>query len=96
LHCWSAVSGPCGAVLIGKIGSEWKELNAKERLAGLIGACTLFVPLESQHGSFHDVCLPYDCSIATPGNGRTCLPTIWHFSGGRYRSVAYTPVKPMK
>jgi hypothetical protein len=88
--------GPCGSVLIGKVGSSWKELNAKEGLAGFTGACTLFIPLESQHSGFHDVCLPYQCSSATPGIGSTCAPTIWQFSNGRYRSVAYTPAKPAK
>jgi len=94
--CHYPPHGPCESVLIGKVGSAWKELTAKEGLAGFTGACTLFVPLESQHAGYHDICLPYQCSTATPGIGNACTPTIWNFSNGRYRSVPYTPAKPVK
>ena len=94
--CHDAPHGPCGSVLIGKIGTEWRELTAKDGLLGFDGACNLFFVLESQHSGFHDVCLPTQCSYATPIDGRTCAPTIWQFSNGRYRSVAVTPAKPSK
>src|SRR5579863_3183432 len=56
--CHAAPHGPCDAVLIGKVGTEWKDLTAKDGSLGFEGACNLFVPLETQHGGYHDVCLP--------------------------------------
>ena len=73
-----------------------KDLTAKEGLAGFIGACNLFFPLEGRHGGFHYVCIPYQCSTATPCVGKLCVPTIWNFSNGRYRSVPFTSVKVVK
>jgi len=56
--CHEAPHGPCIAVLIGKVGTEWKDLTAKEGLLGFECACTGFVALDGQHGGFHDVCVP--------------------------------------
>jgi TPR repeat protein len=93
--CHDSPHGPCGAVVIGKVGSAWKDLTAKEGLLGFESACGLFFVLQSKHEGFHDVCLPNQCSSAAPANGKACAPTIWQFSGGRYRSVASTPpIKP--
>ncbi len=87
--CSEAPHGPCGAVLIGKIGEEWKELGS---LLGFTGPCGCFVVLDSQHNGFHDVCLPNECS--TPIKNNVCVgPAIWQFSNGRYRSVANTTLK---
>ena len=91
--CSDAPHGPCGSVLIGKIGGEWKELSAKEALLGFSGACNNFIVLDSQHNGFHDVCLPDECS--TPNKNNVCEgPAIWQFGNGRYRSVANTSAKP--
>jgi hypothetical protein len=50
--------------------------------------------LDSQHGGFHDVCLPVPCSpLAKEG---TCVPTIWHYDGDRYRASNTPTPKPSK
>ena len=92
--CNDASHGPCGAVVIGKIGSAWKELSAKEGLPGFDLACGLFVVLDARHNGFSDVCLPDQCSMVSSPDGKPCVPTIWHFDNGRYRSVEYTSVSP--
>ncbi len=92
--CSESPHGPCGAVVIGKMGGEWKELSAKGGLLGFYGACNGFIVLDSQHNGFHDVCLPVQCSSVTPVTGNACVPTIWQFGNGRYRSVANTTAKP--
>jgi len=86
--CYEAPHGPCGAVVIGKVGVEWKNLSAKGDLLGFDSACGGFLVLESKHNGFHDVCLPDQCSGGLPVKDDRCLPTIWQFSHGRYRSVA--------
>jgi hypothetical protein len=90
--CKQASHGPCGSVVIGKIGNQWKDLTAKEGVLGFDGACNLFIVLQSQNYGFHDICLPVECA---PGSrdSKNCLPMIWHFNGGRYRSAApaYNP-----
>ena len=86
--------GPCSSVVIGKIGSVWKDLTAKEGVAGYAYACGLFVVLDSRHGRYDDVCLPNQCSTVSSPTGKPCVPTIWHFINGRYRSVEYTPAAP--
>jgi hypothetical protein len=91
--CEDAGHGPCPAVVIGKVGGVWKDLTAKEGVAGYTGACGLFVVLESRHGGFGDVCLPNQCSPASTAAGAKCVPSIWNFIGGRYRSVDYTPLR---
>jgi hypothetical protein len=92
--CHEAPHGPCSAVLIGKVGTEWKDLTAKEGLLGFEGACTGFVTLDGQHGGFHDVCLPNECSpLAKEG---TCVPTIWHYDGDKYRVSDTAAPKPSK
>jgi hypothetical protein len=92
--CHEAPHGPCNAVLIGKVGTEWKDLTAKEGLLGFEGACNGFVALDSQHGGFHDVCLPVECSpLAKEGN---CVPTIWHYDGDKYRASDTAAPKPSK
>jgi uncharacterized protein len=94
--CSESPHGPCGAVVIGRIGQEWKNLTAKEGLMGFSGACNGFVVLDSQHNGFHDVCLPDQCSTATPTKGDRCSATIWQFGNGRYRSVANTSANPTR
>ena len=89
--CKEASHGPCGAVVIGKIGSTWKNLTANEGVVGYAYACGLFVVLDGRHGGFSDVCLPNQCSMVSSPIGKPCVPTIWHFVDGRYRSVEYTP-----
>lgn len=86
--CQEAPHGPCSAVVIGKIGTEWKNLSANGDLLGFDSACGGFLVLESQHNGFHDVCLPDQCSGGAPAKDGTCSPTIWQFNNGRYRSVA--------
>jgi len=92
--CHEAPHGPCGSVVVGRIGSEWKDLTAKEGLLGFEGACSLFVVLESQQRGFHDVCLPVECSPATKANSAACTPTIWRYDGTRYRATDATAAKP--
>jgi hypothetical protein len=86
--CHEAPHGPCGAVLIGKIGSEWRDLTAKEGMSGYEGPCNLFVVLESQHSGFHDLCLPNEC--APPYKPGTCNQTVWRYDGTRYRLAETT------
>jgi hypothetical protein len=82
--CHEFPHGECEAVLIGKVAGVWKDFTGP----GLLGEgwmCDEFLPLESQHGGFHDVCLPNVCS---PGSwGKSCVPTIWQFRDGRYRAA---------
>lgn len=94
--CSDSPHGPCGAVVIGKVGSVWKDLTAKEGVLGFATACGLFVVLESRHGGFSDVCLPNQCSLISSPTGKPCIPTIWSMIDGRYRSVQYTPVPAPK
>ena len=94
--CNDAPHGPCGAVVIGKIGSAWKDLTANEGVVGFAYACGLFVVLDSLHSGFSDICLPNQCSTVSSPAGKPCVPTIWHFLDGRYHSVEYTPVAPLK
>jgi len=91
--CHEAPHGPCGAMLIGKVGTQWKDLTAKEGLLGFDGACNLFVVLESRHNGFHDVCLPSECAPNTDSKSNACVPAIWHYENGRYRSVSAPPAK---
>jgi hypothetical protein len=79
--CHDSPHGPCGARVIGKIGSVWKDLTAKDGVDGYADAC----------GRFNDVCLPNQCSMVSSPPAKPCVPTIWHFINGRYRSVEYTP-----
>ncbi|MGA7242674.1 MAG: tetratricopeptide repeat protein [Terracidiphilus sp.] len=90
--CSEAPHGPCGAVLIGKIGEEWKELSPKEGLQGFYGACNGLIVLDSQHNGFHDICLPNACS-APIRNNQCVAPAIWQFNTGRYHSVAIAASK---
>jgi hypothetical protein len=92
--CSEAAHGPCGAVVIGLVGGEWKDLTAREGLTGFYGACNGFIALDSQHNGFHDICLPDQCSPATPGRRDTCSATVWQFDNGRYRSVPNTSASP--
>jgi hypothetical protein len=86
--CSEALHGPCGAVVIGKVGKDWIDLTAKEGLMAFSGACNGFMPLEDQRNGFHDVCIPDQCSSVTPASkSDTCAATIWQFSNGRYHSV---------
>jgi len=95
--CHQPAHGPCAAVLIGKIGQQWKELSPEAGLRGFTGPCGGFVILDSQHNGFHDVCLPDECSTPLKINNNVCeRPGIWQFSSGRYRSVPYTARKPAR
>jgi hypothetical protein len=94
--CHDAPHGPCAAAVIGKVGSAWRELNEKGGVLGFEPPCRLFIVLDSRHGGFNDVCLPAECSTISSPTGKPCVPTIWHFVDGRYRSVEYTPVAPPK
>jgi hypothetical protein len=89
--CYETPHGACGAVVIGKVASAWKNLTAKEGVAGYEPACGLFVVLASQHNGFSDVCLPNQCSIVSPPAGNACVPTIWNLINRRYQTVKYTP-----
>jgi|SRR5579871_5311083 len=89
--CHETAHGPCGAVLIGKVGEQWKDLTAREGSSGFEGACNLFIVLEAKRSGFHDICLPNDCAPGTGTGSRPCLPTIWQYENGRYRSTATKP-----
>jgi len=86
--CHEAPHGPCGAVLIGRVGTKWKDLTASEGMLGFEGPCNLFVVLETQHSGFHDICLPVECS--PPLKTGTCNPTIWRYDGTRYHAAETT------
>ena len=83
--CNESMHGPCGAVVIGKIDGVWKDLTANNRILGFDGACGDFVILESQHGGYHDVCLPIECAPGTGTPEKPCTPTLWQYDKGRYR-----------
>jgi hypothetical protein len=89
--CHEAPHGPCGAVVVGKVGSSWENLTAKDGVAGFDAACGMFIALDGRHSGFNDVCLPNQCSTVSSPTGKPCVPTIWNFEDGRYRSVPYTP-----
>ncbi len=91
--CHEAPHGPCAAVVIGKVATQWKDLTAKEGLLGFEGACNHFVVLLSQRAGFHDVCLPAECSPGTGTASKPCVPTVWQYDNGRYRSIKSTPTK---
>jgi hypothetical protein len=44
------------------------------------------VILESQHGGYHDVCLPIECAPGTGTPEKPCTPTLWQNDKGRYRT----------
>ena len=92
--CHEAPHGPCGAVLIGRVGGQWKDLTAKDGLLGFDGACKLLVVLESRHGEFRDVCLPAQCSPTARAGA--CTPAIWQYDGTRYRAGAGGMTDPKK
>ena len=83
--CHEAPHGPCGAVLIGRVGAKWKDLTDGKGMLGFDGACNQLVVLETQHNGFHDICLPAECSPSSkPG---ACNPTVWHYDGTRYHAA---------
>jgi hypothetical protein len=82
--CSESPHGPCGAVLIGRVGSQWKDLTAGHSLLGFTPACGAFVVLSSQHNRYHDICLPILCSAFS----RVCRPAILQFRNGSYREVS--------
>ncbi len=88
--CDYPAHGPCFAVLIGKIGSQWKELG---RLRGYSAPCNLLVVLKSRRGGFHDICLPNECSSVSR---ETCDPVILSFREGGYRAVRSPATKTPK
>lgn len=92
--CKAAPHGPCGSVVIGKNGTEWKDLTANQGSLGFEGACNLFLVLQSQHSGFHDVCLPAECAPGSKASGN-CAPMIWQYDQGRYRALV-SPPKPSK
>lgn len=94
--CSESPHGACGAVVIGTVGGVWTNLTPAQGVPGYNEACGDFIVLDSQHGGFHDVCLPNVCSTATPNSGSQCLPTVLQFSEGRYRSVPSSSISPEK
>jgi hypothetical protein len=94
--CHEAPHGPCGAVLVGKVGTQWKNLTAKEGLLGFEGACTAFVILDSQSAGFHDICLPNECSPRNAGEGNPCSPMLWQYDARRHTYVDATPERPSR
>ena len=89
--CSEAPHGPCGAVLIGKVGNVWKELSPKQGLQGFNGACNGLIVLERQHNGFHDICLPNACSAVR--NNQCVAPDIWQFNKQRYQSAGIAASK---
>lgn len=86
--CHEAPHGPCGAVLIGRVGTEWKDLTDRTGMLGFEGPCHLLVVLEAQHNGLHDICLPAECSpLSKPGK---CNPTVWRYDGNRYHPAETT------
>jgi hypothetical protein len=81
--CSHATHGPCSAVVIGQVGSEWKDLSAGPNM-GFTLPCAQFVVLANKIEGFHDICLPAICSPLSP---KTCVPTIWRFKKDRYRII---------
>jgi hypothetical protein len=95
--CSSSPHGPCGGVVIGKIGANWKDVTPnRDGPMVFTGACQAFIVLDSRHGGFNDVCLPSQCSSASWPSPKPCAPAIWNFEDGRYRSVVYSPNDPPK
>ena len=94
--CHESPHGPCGAVVIGKVGSTWKELSPKSGVMGYDDPCGLFIVVDSRHSGYNDVCLPNECSRESSPDFSRCVPTIWNLVNGRYRSIAYTPATPPK
>ena len=90
--CHEAPHGPCSSVVIGKVGKQWKDLTAKGGLLGFEGACNLFIVLESRRSGFLDICLPNECAPTTAG--KTCVPMVWQYDGGRYRPASAPSVEP--
>lgn len=91
--CHESAHGPCSAVLIGKIGNEWRDLTAREGMLGYDGACTLFVVLQAQHNGFQDICLPNECSPGTGSGSKPCVPSIWRYDNGRYHWIGASEIK---
>src|SRR5579884_3784405 len=73
--CRDAPHGPCPAVVIGKIGSEWKEISPAGGVFAYGFPCGLFLVLDSRHHDFSDICLPNECSAPTSPTDTRCLPT---------------------
>src|ERR1700747_518509 len=80
--------GPCGAAVIGRVGTEWKDLTGSEGMLGFEGPCNGLVVLETQDRGFHEICLPDECSPLSKTG--TCNPKIWRYDGTRYH-LAETP-----
>jgi hypothetical protein len=83
--CNEAPHGPCGAILMGRIGGKWTDLTDKGGMLGFEGPCNQFVALATQHRGFHDICLPIECAPSSEGGA--CNPAIWQFDGTRYRAI---------
>lgn len=83
--CDYAAHGPCGSVLIGRIGSKWRILG---RLLGYEPPCGLVVVLEAQRRGFHDICLPNECSSSS---SKVCKPTILGFTQNGYVALGPSP-----
>jgi hypothetical protein len=84
--CHEFSHGECSAALIGKVAGVWKDFTGRG-FQGSGWMCHEFLPLETEHGGFHNVCLPNVCSLGTGFGGKSCEPTIWRFNNGRYRDV---------
>ena len=93
--CHEAPHGPCGSVLIGKVGTEWKDLApSQEGLCGFAIACRGLIVLESQRAGFHDICLSDICAPGTGTGGAPCPRMILQFDGGQYREIDARPPQP--
>jgi hypothetical protein len=90
--CHSHSHGPCGALLVGKVGTEWKALT---EMAGYGGACTDFLILESQHRGFHDICVG-TCASTKAATPNACSALIIQFNGEKFSEAASTSAKPAK
>jgi hypothetical protein len=89
--CHEPDHGPCEAIVIGQIGGRWRNLTANDSILGFDG-CTGFIPLESQHDGFHDICLSEQGSNVTPiVRGAPQIPALLQFKAGQYREVRNPP-----
>lgn len=80
--CHYGPHGPCGAVLIGEVKGQWKDLTDHFGLFGFNETCAGLIVLSDTHAGLHDLCLPTQCSESE--NNR-CEPTNLEFDGIRYQ-----------
>jgi hypothetical protein len=84
--CHDPAHFECPAVLIGKVGSDWKDITSEGGVSG--DFCSSIMVLASRHNGFNDICLPDHGSAVTPAvAGKSLPPAVLHFSNGRYHEV---------